>query len=176
MGPTPGSQDAHFDCSTKRGKPQCSFGNPSRTCLGQFNHQNTFFGIMTKNYALLLALLLFCMPNACLAARSNLDAINYTGLTGSQNGTVGDVAMGLATSDVARCNGALWLGLRRETWLARWLAAMTSSSYIRRPRKMVYCDFLAGTLEELERRRMHEEDLLSRSVPCQMLGLLPDRA
>ena len=35
---------------------------------------------------------------------------------------------------------------------------------------MVYCDFLAGTLEELERRRMHEEDLLSRSVPVRCMA------
>ena len=107
MGPTPGSQDAHFGCSIKKGKPQCSFGNSPRTCLGQFKHQNTSFGIMTKNYAMLFAPLLFCMPNACLATRSDLDAINYTSPTGSQNGTVGAIAMGLSTFDVAWCNGAL---------------------------------------------------------------------
>ena len=72
MGPTPGSQDAHFGCSIKKGKPQCSFGNSPRTCLGQFKHQNTSFGII----AMLFALLLFCMPNARLATRSDLDAIN----------------------------------------------------------------------------------------------------
>jgi len=107
MGPTPGSQDAHFGCSIKKGKPQCSFGNSPRTCLGQFKHQNTSFGIMTKNYATLFALLLFCMPNACLATRSDLDATNYSSPTGSQNGTVGAIAMGLSTFDVAWCNGAL---------------------------------------------------------------------
>ena len=62
---------------------------------------------MPQNYATLSALKLFCMPNGWLATRSHLDAINYSSPSGSQNGTVGAIAMGLSTFGVAWCNGDL---------------------------------------------------------------------